>query len=134
MKNEGFIEFIYYDESLKRQDQFKFLNQKYKDNIESIKELKHEKIVEIDKFLGILDVLEGDIKELKKSLPTELESERLPDKPLEKKFPVKKVKKVSKKIIKKTPVKNKATIKQAGKKLSDLRLGLEKIKDELSRM
>lgn len=125
MRSDYFIEFVYYEPALKQEEQFKFLTQKYKENLDSLKEIKVQKIKGLDKFLLLVDAFENEVKELKKSFPAEpLDEETQEEKPSIK---------PGKKIVKKT-VKNKATIRKSGKELSDLRLGLEKIKDELSRM
>ena len=75
MKSDYFVEFPYHQESLKEQERFKFLLAKYKQNRLALQHLKAEKIREIDSLIAILDLLETEMKEFKKLMPTKPEAE-----------------------------------------------------------
>jgi len=127
MKSDYFVEFVYHGEALRNQNQYKFLVQKYKRNKEIIEGLKLNKVKEINSFIAVLDLLETDLKEFKKLVPTP--PGVAPTVKTEVAKPVKKVakKKAKKKVVQKQAQKKKGNLK-------DLKLGLEKIRDELSRM
>ncbi|MBD3312298.1 hypothetical protein GF352_02480 [archaeon] len=128
MKSDYFVEFVYHDEALRQQKNYKFLLEKYRQNKEGIEQLKETKMNEIDSFLNILEQLETDLKEFKTLIP----------KPPAKKKTTKKKTKKKKTKSKKTKSKKSKPKKKKAKKpepeLSDLKMGLEKIRDELSRM
>ena len=127
MKSDYFVEFVYHEEALKQQNNFKFLIEKYKRNKESIEGLKTEKVKEADNFIATLDLLEAELKEFKKLIPTPA-SQGI--KVEEEKPEVKKTKKKTQKKAKKP----KKMVKKAKKDLDELKLGLNKIRDELSKM
>ncbi len=128
MRSDFFVEFLNYDVALKTEERFRFFIDKFKQNIDLIKDYKAEKIKEVDSLIGVLNLLEKDLREFKRLLPSS--SEPSEDKSHERVVKkVKKTKRVSKKEIKEEKPK-----KVNHKSLADLKLGLEKIKDELENM
>jgi len=125
MKSDYFIDFIYYDEALRQQERYKFLIEKYKENISAIKDLKIELVKEVDNFISLLDVLENEVKEFRKLLPTESVIEDIGEG---------KTKQVVKVPVKAKPKPVKKRVKKSVKDIKELRLGLQKIRDELARM
>ena len=136
MKNDYFVDFMYHDQSLKNQDKNKFIINKFKESTSSIKELKLEKVREADNFIALVNALELELKEFKKLLPTLAAVEEIEEANTEKVVESSVRKAVAKKSVKKV-VKVKKPVKQASKpvkNINELRLGLQKIRDELSRM
>ncbi|MFA5406047.1 MAG: hypothetical protein WC307_01685 [Candidatus Nanoarchaeia archaeon] len=128
MKSDYFVELTNYDAALKQHEQYKFLVDKFKINNESVRETKEYKIKEIDSLISILDLFDIELKEFKKLLPAESTTSSHQEKDDD--LPVKKV--VKKKTSKKKTTT--APAKTAGKSIKDLKLGLEKIKDELANL
>lgn len=134
MKGDYFVEFAYHDETLKNQEKYKFMIEKYKQNKELITNYKNDKIKEITNFLNILTLLETELKELDKLMPV-LSAEEEKEAKNEEEKPIKRTpaKKTSKKITNKKTTAQKET-KAPTKSLKDLKMGLEQIKDELENM
>jgi hypothetical protein len=131
MKSDYFVELNNYDSALKQREQYKFLVDKFRINNESVKDSKELKIREIDSFIAILDLLEVELREFKKLLPAEPTSAGASSKEDPSEAPVRKT--VKKKTTKKK-VTTKTAVKKAGKSINELKLGLEKIKDELANL
>ncbi len=133
MRSDFFVEFLNYDVALKTEERFRFFIDKFKQNIDLIKDYKAEKVREVDSLISVLDLLEKDLREFKRLLPSSSE-------PSENKGDEKIVKKVKKRVRKQKqkPVekrsKERSEEKINHKSLDDLKLGLEKIKDELENM
>lgn len=132
MRSDYFIDFIHYDAALKSQEKYKFLIEKYNQNIEAVKNCKLDKVREIDSLLGVIDLLEGELKEFKKLMPLPSSEDNVPVK--ESSAPKRVVKKsVKKSSVKKAIVRPKLEIKHS-KDLNSLKMGLERIRDELSNL
>ncbi len=136
MKGDYFVEFAYHDEALKNQEKYKFMIEKYKQNKELITAYKNDKIKEITNFLNVLTLLETELKELDKLMPTLTPEEEKEARDEEKPIKRAPIKKTAKKTLSKTASK-KPAIKETNKpakSLKDLKMGLEQIKDELENM
>lgn len=128
-RSDYFVEFPYYDTTLKQQERYKYLLKRYRDNKEDLSELKTYKIKGVTNLLITLSQLIVEINDFKKLLPKEpaAPAELKKARPkIVKKQPVKKARRVKKKI-KKEPKKKRESIRS-------LKLGLAQIKDELEHM
>ncbi len=125
MKSDYFVEFINYEVALKQQESFNFLLEKYKQNLDLINNYKASKIREFDSFINLLELLEADLREFKKLMPSLPVDESI--KPVPKKL----IKRPSKKRIK--SVKPKPRVKPKSD-ITNIKLGLKKIRDELDNL
>lgn len=126
-KDSYFVEFPYYDLTLRQQERFKYLIKRFKENRSDLTEIKSAKMTEATNFLGILDQLIIEVNTFKKTVPKPGVEPDLPE-PKRKKPTVKK---------KRTRKKKKAAgkPKKEGKEsMKSLKLGLSQIRDELERM
>ncbi len=122
-----FVEFLNHELALKQEERLKFLITKYKQDLELIKAHKANRVNKVNTLLSIIDSFEASLRAFKKLMPTmpEHAAERKKERPGQTKK--------HKEIHRKAKSASKSTPKPK-KDLTLIKLGLEKIRDELENM